>query len=236
MSGAQRTHRPSTRIQTSPKQANIGQKAARFRYAVYGEAIMVNRQPHRNVHAKSSGCCRSRTVNEDNPMRNLLTLSAAASLLAIGMSAHHAAALSPGANSISPQGLVLKVQKSDEKGPPTRDGGKRGESGARGQDGGGKGAGPSTTQEKGSDRGAQMRAGDKGARGETSHQRSNVDVDVRGRRADRDRANRRMRVDVDVDRRRRSGGRDVDVNVRGYGYTPVGCQELLRRYKQCTAR
>jgi hypothetical protein len=87
MSGAQRTHRPSTRIQTSPKQANIGRRA-RFRYAVYGEAIMVNRQPlsHRNVHPKSSGCCRSRTVNEDSPMRNLLTLSAAASLLAIGCS------------------------------------------------------------------------------------------------------------------------------------------------------
>jgi len=160
MSGAQRTHRPSTRIQTSPKLTNIWQKDARFRYAVYGEAIMVNRQPlsHRNVHAKSSDCCRSRTVNEDSPMRNLLTLSAAASLLAIGMSAHHAAALSPGANSISPQGLVLKVQKSDEKGPPTRDGGKSGESGARGQDGGGKGAGPSATQEKGSDRGADARA------------------------------------------------------------------------------
>ena len=179
-------------------------------------------------------------------MRTLLTLSAAASVLAIGMSAHHAAALSPGANSISPQGLVLKVQKSDEKGPATRDGGKSGDSGARGQDSGGKGTGPSATQEKGSDRGAaqdkggdrgaQMRSGDKGARGEgaRSHQRSSVDVDVRGRRADR--ADRRTRVDVDVDRRRRSGGRDVDVNVRGYGYTPVGCQELLRRYRQCTAR
>jgi hypothetical protein len=47
MSGAQRTHRPSTRIQLSPKQANIytwrWQKDARFRYAVCGEAIMVNR-------------------------------------------------------------------------------------------------------------------------------------------------------------------------------------------------
>jgi hypothetical protein len=169
-------------------------------------------------------------------MRNLLTLSAAASLFAIGMSAHHAAALSPAAYGIGPQGLVVKVQKSDEKGPPTRDGGKSGKSGAPGQDGDGKGAGPSTTQEKGSDRGAQMRSGDKGARGERSHQRSNVDVDVRGRRADRDRADRRTRVDVDADRRRRSGGRDVDVNVRGYGYTPAGCQELLRRYRQCTAR
>ena len=40
MSGAQRTRRPSTRIQLSPKQANIcawgWQKDARFRYAVCG--------------------------------------------------------------------------------------------------------------------------------------------------------------------------------------------------------
>ena len=49
-------------------------------------------------------------------MRNLLMLSAAASVIAIGVSAYHAAALSPGANSASPDGTVLKVQKSDEKG------------------------------------------------------------------------------------------------------------------------
>ncbi len=81
---------------------------------------------------------------------------------------------------VSASGLVLKVQKSDEIGPPTRDGGRSGESGARSQDGGGKGAGRSARQEKRSDRGAQMRSGDKSARGERSHQRSNVDVDVRG--------------------------------------------------------
>jgi hypothetical protein len=53
-------------------------------------------------------------------------------------------------------------------------------------------------------------------------------------------------VGVDVDRGRR-GGRDVGINVRGrgyggrtygygqsYGYSPgAGCQEILRRYKQC---
>jgi len=55
--------------------------------------------------------------NEESPMRNLLMLSAAASVIAIGMSAYHAEALSPGANSASPDGIVLKVQKSDEKGP-----------------------------------------------------------------------------------------------------------------------
>jgi hypothetical protein len=177
-------------------------------------------------------------------MRNLWTLSAAASVIAIGMSAYHAAALSPGGNSVSPDGLVLKVQKSEEKGPGTRDGGtKSADPGARGQDGG-KGA----TQEKGSDRGvaqdkgdrgAQVRSGDKGARGDgaRAQQRSNVDVDVRGRRGDRDRADRRTRVDIDVDRRRRSGGRDVDVGVGGYGYSSrVSCQDILRRYRQCMGR
>jgi hypothetical protein len=182
-------------------------------------------------------------------MRNLLTLTAAASVLTIGMSAYHAAALSPVANSVGPDGLVLKVQKSDEKGSGTRDGGAKGsDSGARGQDGG-RGAGTGATQEKGGDRGsaqdkgdrgAQMRSGDKGGRGDgaRAQQRSNVDVDVRGRRGDRDRADRRTnvdidvdrnrrgyradrrtRVDVDVDRRRRSGGRDVDVGVGTYGYS-----------------
>ena len=36
----------------------------------------------------------------------------------------------------------------------------------------------------------------------------------------------------------RAGRSDVDVNVRGrgYGYTAGGCQDLLRRYKQCIAR
>jgi hypothetical protein len=194
---------------------------------------MVNRQPlsHRNDHAKSSDCCRSRTVNEDSPMRNLLTLSAAASLLAIGMSAHHAAALSPGANSISPQGLVLKVQKR----PPTRNGGKSGESGARGQDGGGKGAGPSATQEQGSDRGAQMRSGDKGARGKTSHQRSNVDVDVRVARRPRQSKQAheggcRCRSQAPI---RRTGCRRQRAGPWVY---PRWLLRALRRYKQCTAR
>src|SRR6185295_5335541 len=157
----------------------------------------------------------------------LLTLSAAASVLAIGMSAYHAAALSPGANSVSSDGLVLKVQKSDEKGP-----------GASSQDGGGKSTAPGATQDKG-DRGTQMRSGDKGARGEgaRSQQRTNVDVDVRGRRGDRARADGRTRVGVDIDRRHRTRGRDVDVGVGGYGYSSrVSCQDILRRYKQCVAR
>ena len=181
-------------------------------------------------------------------MRNLLMLSAAASVIAIGMSAYHAEALSPGAKGASPDGTVLKIQKSDEKGSGTRDGGaKGGDSGARGQDGG-KGAGTGATQEKRSDpgvaqdkgdRGGQVRSGGKGARGDGAkgQQRSNVDVDVRARRGDRDRADRRTRVDIDVDRRRRSGGRDVDVGVGGYGYSSrVSCQDILRRYRQCIAR
>ena len=178
-------------------------------------------------------------MQEDSPMRKLLTLSAAASVLAIGMSAYHAAALSPGANSVSSDGLVLKVQKSDEKGPgASGGGGKSGDSGARSQDGGGKSTTPGATQDKG-DRGTQMRSGDKGARGEgaRSQQRTNVDVDVRGRRGDRARADGRTRVGVDVDRRHRTRGRDVDVGVGGYGYSSrVSCQDILRRYKQCVAR
>jgi hypothetical protein len=178
-------------------------------------------------------------MHEDSPMRKLLTLSAAASVLAIGMSAYHAAALSPGANSVSSDGLVLKVQKSDEKGPgASAGGGKSGDSGARSQDGGEKGAAPGATQDKG-DRGTQMRSGDKAARGEgaRSQQRTNVDVDVRGGRGDRARADRRTRVGVDVDRRHRTRGRDVDIGVGGYGYSSrVSCQDILRRYKQCVAR
>lgn len=166
-------------------------------------------------------------------MRNLLTLSAVASVFAIGMSAYHANAFSPGANTGSREQSVLKVQKTDEKGS-----GKSGDSGARSQDGGGKSAAPGATQDKG-DRGAQMRSGDKGARGEgaKSQQRTNVDVDVRGRRGDRDRADRRTRVDVNVDRRHRARGRDVDVGVGSFGYSGgASCQDILRRYRQCTGR
>ena len=62
-------------------------------------------------------------------MRNLLVLSAAASVLALGMTTHQAAALLPGTNAISLGGLLQKAQKTDEKGPSTR-----------GQEGGGKAA------------------------------------------------------------------------------------------------
>ena len=154
-------------------------------------------------------------------MRNLLMLSAAASVLAFGFSAHHVAALS-GDKPLSLESLVQKVQKADEKGTG----------------GGGKDTGTHAAQDKTGDRSAtqgkdaQMRSGDKAARGQ---QGSNVDVNVdRGRRGDR--VNRRTTVDVDVDRRRRSGGRDVDVGVRSYGYGGVDCQDLLRRYRQCRAR
>ena len=178
-------------------------------------------------------------------MRNLLTLSAAASVLAIGITAQHAAALSPGARRANPEAPVVKVQKSEEKGAGTRDAaGKSGEPGARGQDGAGKGASPGATQQTGSDRGTQ-RSGDKqrsdvdvrGSRGERDRadRRTRVDVDVDGARRGY-RADRRTRVDVDVERRRRSGGGDIGVNVRGFGYTPMGCQDLLRRYRQCIAR
>jgi len=169
-------------------------------------------------------------------MRKLLVLSAAASVLALGISAHQAAATFSGTNAVKPERSVLKVQKSDEKGPGTRGqdaGGKAADPGGR--DGSGKGS--AASQDKG-DRGTQTRSGDKGAHG--GQQGANVGVNVdRGRHGDR--AGRRASVNVDADRRRRHGGRDVDVNVRGYGggygYTrSSSCQEILRRYKQCVAR
>jgi len=173
-------------------------------------------------------------------MRNVLMLSAAVSALALGIGAHHVAALSPGAKAVSSDGLVQQVQKGGEstgsrQSPGAGKGDDRGKDGARAKDGA-KDGGPTARQGEGSDRGAKMRSGDKGARGDDakSRQRSKVDVDVRGRRGDG--ADRRTRVDIDVDRRRRPG-RDVDVNIRGgYGYTPTGCQDLLRRYRQCIGR
>jgi hypothetical protein len=177
------------------------------------------------------------------PMRNLLVLSAAASVLAL-VSTHQVAALSPGATASNPGALVHKTQKSDDT------------SGAQGQTGAQRGAEPgqrseggnrsSAGQDKG-DRGSNMRSGDTNTRSgqkgtRNAQQRTNVDVNVgRGRHGQRDRAGRQTRVGVAVDNRHRSGRRDVDIGVsgsrsgRGYGYTSTGCQEILRRYRQCVA-
>jgi hypothetical protein len=174
-------------------------------------------------------------------MRNLLVLSAAASALAL-VSTHHVAALSPGASATNPQGLVHKAQKSDDTpGARGKDGAQRGaepgnrgggaEPGKRSEDGTRAGA----AQDKGETRGTNMRTGEKGTRG--TQQRGNVNVNVdRGRHGHRDRVDRRTRVGVAVEDRRRSGRGAVDVGVRGYGYSPANCQEILRRYRQCTAR
>jgi hypothetical protein len=182
-------------------------------------------------------------------MRNLLALSAAVSVLALGITTHQAAALLPGTNATSPGGVVHQVQKSDEKG-----------SGTSGQESSGKaanpsnrdtsGKGPSASDGKGRDRSAaqdkgnrngqmrsserQTRSNDKGER--SGQRRTNVDVNVNnGRRGYR--ADTRTRVGVDASRGHRSRGRDVDVNVRGgYGYSSGSCEEILRRYRQCRAR
>jgi hypothetical protein len=53
-------------------------------------------------------------------MRNLLTLAAAASVLAIGVSTDPAAASSPGAKATSPEGTVQKVQRGGEPMGPSR--------------------------------------------------------------------------------------------------------------------
>jgi hypothetical protein len=164
-------------------------------------------------------------------MRNLLVLSAAVSTLAL-VSTHHVAALSPGAGVTSPQGLVHQAQKSgDTAGAPGKDGAQRGaEPGQRSEGGTRSGA----AQDKGEKGDTNMRAGEKGTRG--AQQRNEVDVNVRGRQGNRDRVDRRSRVGVTIDNRSRSGRRDVDVGVRGYGYSNTNCQEILRRYRQCTAR
>src|SRR5262245_11920830 len=182
------------------------------------------------------------------PMRNLLVLSAAASVLAL-VSTHHVAALSPGANATSPQGLVHQEQKSDDTtGAQGKDGAQRGaEPGKRSEGGMRSGAaqnkGEKGAQNKGEKSGTNIRTGEKGTRG--AQQRSNVNVNVnRGRHGHRDRADRRTRIGVAVDNRHGSGRRDVDIGVRGgvrggargYGYSPTNCQEILRRYRQCTAR
>jgi hypothetical protein len=171
-------------------------------------------------------------------MRNLLVWSAAASALAVAVSTHQVAALSPGATSGNTAGSVQKVQKSEEKGTT-----------ARGQDGAGKGdnagardrsgKGASTAQDKGGERNAAQGKGDRSGQmrsGEQAQRRTSVGVNVdQGRRGNR--AERRSNVNVAVDRRHRSRGRDVDVGVGGYGYSSRGsCQEILRRYKQCVAR
>ena len=165
-------------------------------------------------------------------MRNMLVLSAAVSALAL-VSTHQVAALSPGASTTSPQGLVHKAQKSDDTpGARGKDGAQRGaEPGQRTESGTRSGA----AQEKGEKRDTNVRTGEKGTRGAQQRNSVNVNVD-RGRHGHRDRVDRRTRVGVAVDNRYRSGRRDVDIGVRGYGYSSSNCQEILRRYRQCTAR
>jgi hypothetical protein len=178
-------------------------------------------------------------------MRNLLMLSAAVSVLALGVSTQQAAALFPGATANGSAAFVQKVQqKGDEKGSGAVQGK---DTGAR-TDGG---QARSAAQSQG-DRGGQARSGeakahggqhrsskvdvnvDRGRHGYRSDRRARVGVDVnRGRHGYRN--DRRTRVGVDVDRRR--GYRGGDVGVRqSYGYTAGNCQEILRRYRQCVAR
>jgi hypothetical protein len=160
-------------------------------------------------------------------MRSLLTLSAAASVLALGVSVHHAMAFSPGAK-VAASDLVLKVQKSDDKGS----GAGAGKSDTSGT-GGTRGPSPGAAQDKEK---STARSKEGGTRASQKGARTDVDVNVRGKRADRNRSGARVDIDVN-DRRRRAGRTDTNVNVRGYGYSAGGgCQELLRRYNQCIAR
>jgi hypothetical protein len=143
-------------------------------------------------------------------MRNMATLTAVASVLAIGMATANAAPLVPNVGVGNSDSLLQKIQGGGEqKGPGTPT------PGARGREDGGKGGGPGAMQGgdrgKGADRG--FRGGDRGG----------------------DRADRRGRVDIDGDRnrdrRRRAGGRggvDIYVGPGSYGYGP-GCGWLRRR-------
>lgn len=159
-------------------------------------------------------------------MRNLLVLSAAASVLALGVSTQQAAALFTGATPTGSKAFAQKVQQKGEE---------KGSGGAQGKDTGartGGGQARGAVQSKG-DRGGQARSGEDRARG-GQRRSTNVDVSVdRGRHGFR--SDRRTRVGVDVDRRR--GFRSGDVGVRrSYGYSAGNCQEILRRYRQCVAR
>ena len=159
-------------------------------------------------------------------MRTLLMLSAAASVLALGISTQQAATLFPGATATGSGAFVQKIQqKAEEKGS----GGTQGkDTGAR--TGGGQARGAAQNQ---GDRGGHAQSGEARAHG-GQRRSSNVDVNVdRGRHGYRN--DRRTRVGVDVERRR--GYRGGDVGVRqSYGYTAGNCQEILRRYRQCVAR
>src|SRR5215475_4366253 len=178
-------------------------------------------------------------------MRTLLMLSAAASVLALGISTQQAATLFPGTTATGSGALVQKIQKKAEE---------KGSGGAQGKDTGARTGG-------GQARGAAQNQGDTGGHAQSGEARahggqrrsSNVDVNVdRGRqhgyRNDRRtkvgvdvdrgrhgyRSDRSTRFGVDVDRRRGYRGGDVGVR-RSYGYRAENCQEILRRYKQCVA-
>jgi hypothetical protein len=159
-------------------------------------------------------------------MRNLLVLSAAASVLAIGVSSQQAAALLPGA---APTGSMALVQKVQQKGEEKGSAGAQ-DKGTGARTGGGQARGAAQSQV---DKGGQTRSGEDRARG-GQRRSTSVDVNVdRGRHGFR--GDRRTRVGVDVDRRR--GFRSGDVGVRrSYGYSAGNCQEILRRYRQCVAR
>lgn len=159
-------------------------------------------------------------------MRKLLLLSAAASVLALGVTTQQAAALFPGATATGSGAFIQKVQQKGEE---------KGGGGVQSKDTGartGAGQAGGTVQSQG-DRGGQVRSSEGTARG-GQRRSTNVDVNVdRGRHGAR--SDRRTRIGVDVDRRRGYRGGDVGVG-RSYGYSAGNCQEILRRYKQCVAR
>jgi len=143
-------------------------------------------------------------------MRNLLVLSAAAFLLALGVSTQQAAALFPGSTVTGSQAFVQKVQQKGEE---------KGSVGAQSKDTGAR-------TDSGQARGAVQSQGNKGGQARSGEDRART-----GQR-------RSTNVDVNVNRGRH-GSRNADVGVRrSYGYTAGAgnCKDIWRRYRLCLAR
>src|SRR5262249_24634971 len=138
-------------------------------------------------------------------MRNLLVWSAAAAALAVAVTTHQVAALSPGASTGNAAGSVHKVQKSDEKGTSARgqDGASKGnDTGARDRSGKGPGAAQdkSAQDQSAPDKSAQNKGGERKA--------AQAKGDRSGQMRSGNKAQRRTTVGVNVDQGRRGYSSD----------------------------
>lgn len=156
-------------------------------------------------------------------MRNILMLSTAASVLALGIGAQPAAALFSGGPADS-QGLVYKVQQKDETGAGGRSQERAGRAGTpSGREGAGRSSG-GASQDRNSDRNAgqdrssdrntaQDRSGDRNAAQGKGDQGARMGQSGSGARS----GQRRAATNGGGERGERAGSTrsDVDINVRG---------------------